>query len=339
MNILTDNSLAHYTTMGIGGPAKTIVSVTSEQDIIEAVAYARQNQLKLIVIGQGSNIIFGDGGFDGLVIVNAIPGLLIDSATGQVRIGAGTSWHEVVTKTVEAGLVGVEAMPLIPGTAGATPINNVGAYGQEIKDTLLFVRAYDTQTDTFVEINNSDCAFGYRSSRFKTTDYGRFIISSITLQLKQTPTNYTAPNYPALTASLQEHDIYYPTPDDVMRNVIAIRMSKLPDPKQLANTGSFFKNPIVPAEKAQQLLAEFPNMPTYPREDGTVKLAGGWLIETAGLKDLRLHGMWVYEKQALVLVNENAHSFADLAAMVNHIQSTVNQLFGVQLEPEPEIFS
>ena len=339
MNVLTDNSLAHYTTMRIGGPAKMIVSVESEQEIIEAVTYARENQLKILTIGEGSNIVFGDAGFDGLVIVNKIPGLLIDPLSNQVRIGAGTPWHEVVNRTVEAGLIGVESMALIPGTTGATPINNVGAYGQEIKDTLLSLRAFDTQQNNFIELTNEQCQFNYRSSRFKTVDYGRFIITSITLQLEQTPTNYTPPDYPALIEALQQHEIYYPTPEDVMRNIIAIRSSKLPDPKKLANTGSFFKNPIVASELAQKISTDFPSMPHWSRPDGTEKLAGAWLIETAGLKDLRLHGMWVYNKQALVLVNENAHTFKDLAAMVEHIQKTVFERFGVQLEPEPEIFA
>lgn len=323
--------------MRIGGPAKTIVTINSDQDIIDAVRYAHENNLKIITIGHGSNIVFGDNGFDGLVLVNKIPGLLIDANSGIVRIGAGTQWHQVVTECVDAGLIGIEAMALIPGTAGATPINNVGAYGQEIKDTLVSVRAYDTQKDQFVEIPASDCDLSYRSSRFKTKDYGKFIISSITLQLQKPSGSYTPPTYAVLQQSLLQHEIYYPTPEDVMRTVISIRNSKLPDPAQLPNTGSFFKNPIVTANQAQLLLTSFPAMPQYPMENGNIKLAAGWLVEQAGLKNMRLHGMWIYERQALVLVNENAHSFTDMWAMVTHIQDTVRSTFNVILEPEPEI--
>ena len=338
LEFLPDTTLSHYDTMHIGGPAKAVAVIQTEQDIVEAVQFAKENNHKILVIGQGSNIIFGDAGFDGLVLINKIPGLLIDNQSGIVRVGAGTVWHDVVVQTVEAGLVGLEAMALIPGTTGATPINNVGAYGQEVKDTLVTVRAFDLQTEAFVELANADCGFAYRTSRFKTTDYGRFIISSVTFQLNQKQDTYQAPNYPALQAKLAESDIYYPTPEDVMRNVILIRTAKLPDPAKLANTGSFFKNPFVSAELASKLLTNFPTMPNYPQPDGSYKLAAGWLIEQAGLKDMRLHGVWVYDKQALVLVNENAHSFSDLWAMVTHIQQTVMQIYGVQLEPEPEIF-
>ncbi len=339
LEFLPDTTLSHYDTMRIGGPAKAVAVIQTEQDIVEAVQFAKENNHKILVIGQGSNIIFGDAGFDGLVLINKIPGLLIDNQSGIVRAGAGTVWHDVVVQTVEAGLIGLEAMALIPGTTGATPINNVGAYGQEVKDTLVTVRAFDLQTETFVELANADCGFAYRTSRFKTTDYGRFIILSVTFQLNQKQDTYQAPNYPALQAKLAESDIYYPTPEDVMRNVILIRTAKLPDPAKLANTGSFFKNPFVSAELASKLLTNFPTMPNYPQPDGSYKLAAGWLIEQAGLKDMRLHGVWVYDKQALVLVNENARSFSDLWAMVTHIQQTVMQIYGVQLEPEPEIFA
>jgi UDP-N-acetylmuramate dehydrogenase len=339
IDFLSDTTLSHYDTMRIGGPAKALGILNSEQDIVDAVRFAKENNYKILVIGLGSNIIFGDAGFDGLVLINKIQGLLIDNFSSTVRVGAGTPWHSVVVQTVEAGLAGLEAMALIPGTTGATPINNVGAYGQEVKDTIATIRAYDLQTDTFVELSNEECGFGYRTSRFKTTDYGRFIISSITFQLKQNQTNYQAPNYPALQAKLAESDIYYPTPEDVMRNVILIRTAKLPDLTKLANTGSFFKNPFISQEELVKLLVDYPTMPHFPQADGQEKLAAGWLIEQAGLKDTRLNGMWVYEKQALVLVNENAHSFADLWAMVTHIQQTVMQIFSVQLEPEPEIFA
>lgn len=339
MNFLPETKLANYTSMRIGGPAKIIAELNNEQDIIDAVNYARENNLKLLVIGQGSNIIFGDSGFDGLVLVNKIPGLLIDQFSGTVRIGAGTPWHEVVTQTVEAGFIGVEAMAMIPGASGATPVNNVGAYGQEIKDTLVSVRAFDMQTNQFVELQNADCAFGYRTSRFKTTDYGRFIISSITLKLQQKTSNYQAPDYPALQADLIQREIYYPTPEDVMRSIILIRTTKLPDPKRLANAGSFFKNPVITTEKLSELLQSYPTMPHYPMPDGHEKLAAGWLIEQAGLKNQRQNGIWVYERQALVLVNENAQSFADLWAMVTYIQKTIFDIYGVKLEPEPEIFA
>lgn len=339
MNILSDTSLAHYVTMRIGGPAKIVVAITSEQELKEAIEYATLNNLPHLVIGEGSNIIFGDSGFDGMIIINQIPGLLIDQQTGIVRIGAGTNWHEVVTKTVAAGLVGIEAMALIPGTCGATPINNVGAYGQEISDVLQSVHAYDVDLKQFVELSNAECQFSYRSSIFKGTVYGKYIITAITLQLRQVPTDYQAPNYAALQAELSRREISYPTPQQVVDCVVAIRSAKLPNPAQIANTGSFFKNPIVSKEQAMALIVAFPDLPHFPQSDGTEKLAAGWLIEQAGLKGIAEQGIAVYEKQALVLVNEGSASFSDLQHMIDKVTNTVNEKFGVVLEPEPEIFT
>lgn len=339
MNILNDTNLSHYVTMQIGGNASQIVEVFNESDISDAVTLAKNNNQKIQVLGSGSNIIFTDSGFDGMVILNKIPGLLIDPFSGTVRVGAGTKWNDVVTQSVDAGFVGLESMVLIPGTCGAAPVNNIGAYGQELKDTLVSLRAYDRQTDQFVELSNADCGFSYRNSRFKSGDYGRFIISSLTIHLERKPENYIAPQYQALNDYLNQYELYYPTPEDVMRSVMAIRNSKLPDPAKLANTGSFFKNPIVSAEQVAKLLVDFPNMPHYPQTNGTEKLSAGWLIETAGLKGYRQNGMWVYDKQALVLVNESATSFADLQAMAEYIRSIVETIYHIKLEPEPEIIT
>ena len=339
MNFLEDTSLSNYVTMKLGGQARVITTVTNEQDVIEAVAYARANNLPFLVIGEGSNIVFGDNGFDGLVIVNKITGLLIDKQTGLMRIGAGTHWHTVVEQAVENDLTGIEAMALIPGSTGATPINNVGAYGQDISNTLQSVYVYDTKELRFTELSNEQCRFAYRNSIFKDDEYGRYIIVSVTLALQQLTATYQPPSYPSLQQELAKQDIFYPTPGDVMRAVIAVRSTKLPDPAILANTGSFFKNPIVSKEKADALLAKFPDMPTYPQDNGDVKLAAGWLIESAGLRGKKERGIWVYDKQALVLVNESAHSFEDLQHMITVVTQAVEQKFAVTLQPEPEIFA
>lgn len=333
-----DQPLANYVTMHIGGPATTITKVTSEEELIEAINYANKNGLKPLVIGEGSNIIFGDSGFDGLVIVNKIIGLDINAKTGVVKVGAGEHWHSVVEQTVSNGLVGIESLALIPGTAGATPINNVGAYGQDISEVLQSVRAFDTNTKEFVELSNAECNFGYRTSMFKVEHYGRYIITEITLQLKPTDTSYAPSPYPSLEQELVKQSITHPTPTDVMNAVIKIRSNKLPDPTKLANTGSFFKNPIVSSAKVSALLAKYPDLPHYPQHDGREKLSAGWLVEQAGLKGHKERGMWVYDKQALVLVNESAKSFADLKNMVDIVSSTVQQKFGINLEPEPEVF-
>jgi UDP-N-acetylmuramate dehydrogenase len=339
MNLLQDTSLTHYTTMHLGGPAKLIAEINTEQELSEAITYARANNLKFLVLGQGSNIVFGDAGFDGLILLMKIPGLLIDGFTGLVRVGAGTNWHEVVTRTVEAGLVGIEALAFIPGTCGATPVNNIGAYGQEIKNTLQSVHAYDTQTNMFVELSNADCQLSYRNSIFKGEQYGRYIISAVTFQLQFAGSDYEAPKYPALQAAMNSHDIYYPTAEDVMNTVIEMRNEKLPSPSRLPNTGSFFKNPLVSQEQLLQLQVASPDIPHFPQPDGREKLAAGWLIEAAGLKNFREDGIWVYDRQALVLVNEGATSFTSLQNMITKIQQAVFNKFAITLEPEPEIFA
>jgi len=339
MNILNDLSLARHTTMHIGGPAHEIIEVFNESDVPEAVSYARNKNYPLLVIGQGSNLIFSDKGFDGCVVINKISGLSINKISGQVKVGGGVSWHELVVKTVEAGLVGIEAMAMIPGTCGATPVNNIGAYGQELKDVFVSLRAYDTQTNQYVILKKIECQFGYRSSRFKDKEHGRYIITELTLQLQQTPAHYTAPDYPSLIERLAAKGITAATPRQVMETVMEIRSEKLPDPSKLASVGSFFKNPILANSKVEQLLRHYPDMPHFPQNNTqTTKLSGGWLIEKAGLKGIHKNGIWVYEGSALVLVNEHGASFKDLWSMVSLIQSTVSTMFGVMLEPEPELF-
>jgi UDP-N-acetylmuramate dehydrogenase len=338
MDILTNKNLSDYVTMRLGGAAHTLIAVHNEQEVAKAVEYATKEKMPIITIGAGSNIIFKDSGFSGVVIVNKIKGLNIDAKSGLVRANSGEIWDDVVQKSLEAGYAGIESLTNIPGTAGAAPINNIGAYGQELKETLNSVRAYDIEAKTFIEINNEACEFTYRNSRFKSKDYDKFIICGITLKLVKTPTDYAPPEYQALNEELQNRNISNPTPFDVRQAVFTIRNSKLPNPAELPNTGSFFKNPIMTKNKAEELLKKYPEMPLYPQEgNASVKLSAGWLIENAGLKGYRQGGIWVYDKQALVLVNESAKSFKSLWFMAEHIIKEVDQKFGVILEPEPEI--
>lgn len=337
MKILNDKKLANYVTMRIGGFAKDIIAVENEDDIIEAYEYAKKANLPTLTLGAGSNIVFRDEGFNGVVILNKIPGLLIDSDLGYVQASGGVIWDDVVRKTIQNNLCGIEALTSIPGTCGAAPVNNIGAYSQELKDSVEYIRAYDTLENRFVDIDNFKCNFGYRNSRFKSKDYGRFIISKISLRLNKTPINYCAPDYPSLLEELEKRQISKPKPTDVQQALNYIRNKKLPNPKVLPNTGSFFKNPIVSTELANKLLAKYPNMPIYPQNNDTTKLAAGWLVEQAGLKGYKQNGIWVYDKQALVLINESANSFKELWLMAEHIIKTVQQEFGVMLDPEPEI--
>lgn len=324
--------------MRLGGKAQYLCHVTDKHELVNALDWAKEHEQEVIVIGGGSNIIWGDDGFDGLVIVNEIKTFTIheEGAKSYVTIGAGENWDTVVEKTVDAGLSGIEALSLIPGTAGATPVQNVGAYGQEIADTLVSIEAYDLTSGSFVTLQNDDCKFGYRSSRFKSSDRGRFVIISITLQLARI--NPRPPYYPAVTKYLREHDIRVVTPKVIREAVIAIRTSKLPDPNKIANNGSFFANPIVDKTTAKQLLEKFPGMPQWKVKNG-VKLSAAWLIEQAGLKGHAddKTGMAIWHKQPLVLVNNTAQTTADLITFRNMVTKKVRSKFGVALEQEPEL--
>ncbi len=337
MEFLTDNQLANYVTMRVGGPAKKLAVASSEEEVEALAKYASDNNLPVITLGWGSNIIFSDSGFDGLVIINKIDGIDLDEQTSIVTAGSGVTTDDVIKLTAEKNLIGIEALSKIPGVIGAAPVNNIGAYGQEISDTLVSVRAYDTATKQFVEISKNDCQFGYRESIFKAKEHGRYIITKVKLQLKPCDDDYQPPNYPALQAWFNEKDITKPTPKDVREGISELRQSKLPDSKELPNSGSFYKNPFVDKTRADELLAKYPDMPHFAQPDGTEKLSAAWLIDSAGLKDYRQNGFWVYDKQPLVLVNEKSTSFNDLKAISDHIISTVQDKFGVKLEIEPEV--
>lgn len=339
MNIRQNVSLAGYSTMALGGPAAFLTEVADRNEVAEALAWAEKRQLPAVMIGEGSNIIWSDAGYNGLVLVDKIPGYEItgDEETGiYLTLGSGEPWDPVVARTVEAGLTGIEALSLVPGTAGATPVQNVGAYGQEIAQTLVTLEAFDRQSGGFVTLAGGDCDFGYRTSRFKTTDRGRFFITSLTLQLaKGKP---MPPFYASVQTYFDEHGISEPGPAELRQAVIAIRTAKLPDPAVVHNTGSFFANPVVDESKYRELADSYTMVPHWAAKDGRVKLSGAWLIEQAGFKDYHDEetGMGTWPKQPLVLVNERARSAGDLLVFKKKIVDAVQAKFGIKLEQEPE---
>lgn len=340
MNIQENVPLGDYSTMRLGGTAAYLTDINKRDELAEAVAWAEERQLPIILIGSGSNIIWTDEGFPGLVLVNKLAGFEIydmDADNVYVTVGGGENWDSVVERTVTANLSGIEQLSLIPGTAGATPVQNVGAYGREIADVLTTLEAYDTKEKKFITMRASDCGFSYRDSRFKGTDKGRFLISSITLQLSHQPP--MPPFYESLQRYLTEHQVKEHTPHTIRQAVIAIRTSKLPDPAVVANTGSFFANPIIPAEQLRELHGEYPSMPFWTMPGGKVKVPGGWLIEQCGLKDVHDDetGMATWKDQALVLVNEQAKSTADLLKFKQKIVGAVHAKFGITLVQEPEM--
>lgn len=323
--------------MRLGGAAHAFVKVTTKDELVEAIDWAETHQLPILVLGGGSNVIFSDG-YEGLVILNQLKGFEVlhaDAASATLHIAAGENWDETVARTTEMGLTGIEALSAIPGTAGATPVQNVGAYGQEIATTLVELEAYDLQTHTFVTIPKANCGFSYRNSKFKATKNRRYIITSITLTLQKA--NPEPPFYESLQRYLEEHHITTFTPQSIREAVIAVRARRLPDPSIVANTGSFFKNPIISREEFTPIYAEHPDIAHWDMPDEKVKLAAGWLIEHAGLKGYTNHGMRFFEGNALVFVNESATSYDDLAAFRQEVINKVQQVFGITLEQEPEL--
>ncbi len=336
MDIHTNIPLKNYVTMRIGGNARFMADIHSAGEISEIVARANQQNLPIYILGGGSNTIVHDEGFDGLVLRNRIPGFeaVADTASdATLKIGAGEDWDSVVARTVDMNLIGIECLSAIPGTAGAAPVQNIGAYGQEVAETLVSLEAYDRQAGQIVTLTNEQCGFSYRHSIFRGEYAGRYIITSITLRLfKAAP---QPPFYKAVQDYLDANTITIYTPKVLREAVSAIRKDKLPDPKERPNNGSFFKNAIVEGWQLNDLRAEYPDMPTYDMPDGRFKVPTGWLIEQAGLKGQLLHGMRVHDKNALVLINESATGYKDLAAARDEIIGAVRDKFRIVIEQEP----
>lgn len=336
MDIHTNIPLKNYLTMKLGGAARFMTTATKPEELAAACRNAKAQSVPFFILGGGSNVVAKDEGFQGIVIRNRILGFDVieeTATTTTVKIGAGEVWDEIVTKTVAMGLTGIEAMSAIPGTAGAAPVQNVGAYGQEIADTLIELEAYDSKEDRFVSLQNADCGFSYRHSIFRGEETGRYGIISITLRLFKAPPE--PPFYEALQRYLDERSITLYTPSVIREAVIAIRAEKLPDPKLLPNTGSFFKNAIIEQWQLDDLRKTWPDMPAYELGDKQVKVPTGWLIEQTGLKGQLLHGMRIHDKNALVLINESASSYADLVAARTEIIGKVRDMFRIQIEQEP----
>lgn len=322
--------------MKLGGNARFMVEVRKADELMQVCQNAKAKNIPIFVLGGGSNIIAKDEGFNGLVILIRIPGFSIiadDINSTTIKVGAGENWDSVVKRTVDMKLSGLEATSAIPGTIGASPVQNTGAYGQEIADVLQSLEAYDTQTNSIVNLKNSDCGFSYRDSIFRNKEKGRYIITSVTIKLsKNSP---QPPFYSSLQKYLDDHKINIYTVSTIRNAVIDIRKSKLPDPKILPNAGSFFKNAIVEKWKLDSLKAINPEIPTYEMGNGTYKVPSGWLIEHAGLQGQLLNGIRIYDKNSLVLVNESAKSYSDLAEARNEIIGKVRDTFGIIIEQEP----
>ncbi len=336
LSIELNRSLKPFNTLAVEARAVRFTEAHNDQDVIEALAEARRLDVPLWVMGGGSNLVL-TGDVNALVLRMATLGIRIIGDDGEqvvVEAAAGEPWHPFVLHCLGLGLCGLENLSLIPGTVGAAPIQNVGAYGVEIKDVFDGLTALDRQTGSTVDFDLPACEFGYRDSLFKR-QAGRYIILRVRFLLRRS-VNLRL-DYGPVRQWLQQHAVQTPTPLDVSRAISAIRSEKLPDPKVLGNAGSFFKNPVLPQSIAEALRERFPDLVAFPQEDGQVKLAAGWLIEKAGWKGYRYGDAGVHRQQALVLVNYGQATGKQILELASEIQADVAGRFGVRLEVEPNI--
>lgn len=328
--------LKTHNTFGINASASFFARFKSEEELL--VLLKENKNHELFILGGGSNILFTKN-FEGLVLKNEIKGFNILQESDKsvlVEAGAGMNWHEFVLKCLDLNFGGVENLSLIPGNVGASPMQNIGAYGVEIKDVFEYLDAIHIKTGTLKRFTNKDCAFGYRESIFKNKVKGEYIICRVGFRL--TKEHVINTSYGAINKELENQNILNPNIKDVSNAVIAIRKSKLPDPNKIGNAGSFFKNPIIPLATLTVLQEKYPSVPNYPAGAESVKLAAGWLIEQAGWKGKTFNESYgVHKNQALVLVNYGNATGNEILNLSNLIINDVKEKFGVQLEREVNI--
>ena len=333
MKIQENISLKPFTTFGIDKKAKFFTTVETLDELKAALLAAKEKQLPVFILGGGSNILLTRD-IEGLVIKLEIKGINLVKEEGDqlwVEVGAGEMWHELVLHSIAEDWAGLENLSLIPGTVGASPMQNIGAYGVEIKDVFDSLQAMHRETLEMQSFDAEACRFGYRESVFKQTFKDQYVITSVTFRLSKTPNFHL--EYGAIREVLAANGIDQPSIRAISDAVIQIRQSKLPDPKEIGNAGSFFKNPTIPNAQFDALKASYPSIPGYPSAEG-VKVAAGWLIEQTGWKGKRIGEVGVHAKQALVLVNYGGGTGEEIKKLSEQIQASVYDKFGVQLQAE-----
>jgi UDP-N-acetylmuramate dehydrogenase len=337
MQIETGVSLKPHNTFGLPAVARTLVRVASDADVRQVVDHPELGRAPKFVLGGGSNIILTRD-MPQLVLKVEVRGMrLVEERTNAwiVEAGAGESWHDFVAWTIAQGWPGLENLALIPGTVGAAPVQNIGAYGVELKDRFESLDAVDLVTGRSVTLRESICAFGYRDSVFKHSLANRSVITRVRFRLPR-PWQPVV-GYLDLERKIAETGIATPSAQQIFDWICAIRRAKLPDPALVGNAGSFFKNPVVTPEQCRDIIGRDPEIVHYPMPDGSVKLAAGWMIDACGWKGKSVGGAGVYEKQALVLVNRGGAIGSEVMTLARAIQESVYGRFGIRLEPEPVV--
>lgn len=337
MNVSLNSSLKDYNTFGIDVKARQFISVTSLEELKQVL---KNNYSKdLFVLGGGSNMLLTKDIASTVLHIGLKGKELVSQSDDRVlvRISAGENWQQTVQWTLDHNWGGLENLSLIPGNTGTAPIQNIGAYGVELKDSFVSCDVIDVQTMETRTFTKAECDFDYRSSIFKTSVKGKYIITSVVFQL--TRKNHTLnTKYGAIKEALEEMQIDNPGIKDVSAAVIKIRQQKLPDPKELGNSGSFFKNPVIPMAKLKELQKKYPDIPSYTVSEEEVKVPAGWLIDQAGFKGYREGDAGVHKKQALVLVNYGHASGNEILDLARKIQKRIKQEYGIDLQPEVNIY-
>ena len=337
MKILEENkSLKAYNTFGIEAVASHFLAIDKVEHL-QTLLKAKALPQPILFLGGGSNLLFTND-WNGTVVHNCIKGIEIDyinDSDAIIKVGSGENWHQLVLHTLVLGLGGLENLSLIPGTVGAAPMQNIGAYGAEIKDVFHQLEALNLETLEMETFRLEDCSFGYRESVFKHEAKGKYFIASVSFKLSKYAPLRTS--YGAIEEELKKMKVKKPSHKDVSNAVVAIRMSKLPDPKILGNAGSFFKNPAITIQSYKTLIKEFPEMPSYPLNDQEVKVPAGWLIEQCGYKGKQIGATGSHKNQALVLVNYGQATGKEVYQLAQEIIASIKQKFNISLSTEVNI--
>ncbi len=337
MKILTNTSLKAYNTFGINASAKQFIEIQHEDELMHLLK--RFYTEEIFVLGGGSNMLLTKDIDKTVFYINILGKKIVEEFENHVIVEAkaGENWHEFVNWTIEKGYGGLENLSLIPGNVGTAPVQNIGAYGVELKDVFVECEAIHRQTTNTRHFSLQDCEFGYRQSVFKSALKNQYIITKVRFKLT-TQTHQLNKSYGAIKTVLESKGIERPQPKDISEAVIEIRQSKLPDPKEIGNSGSFFKNPVIESSVFSQLKRQFPNIPSYAVSETLTKVPAGWLIEQTGLKGFRVGDAGVHAKQALVLVNYGNATGKQIQNLAFLVQKKVIEKFGILLEPEVNIF-